>query len=74
MSCKTIFEKRGKYCFYNSDSRLKKFKTLEEAIEAGGVEKKVSVSGVPYKVPASSVASAVDDAADVVSGYKNGET
>ena len=74
MSCKTIFEKRGKYCFYNSDNRLKKFKTLEEAIKAGGVEEKVSVSGIPYKVPASSVASAVDDAADVVSGYKNGET
>ena len=73
MSCKTIFEKRGKYCFYNSDNRLKKFETLEEAIEAGGVQKKVSVSGVPYKVPASSIASAVDDAADVMSGYKDGE-
>lgn len=73
MSCKTIFEKRGKYCFYNSDNRLKKFETLEEAIEAGGVEKKVSVSGVPYKVPTSSIASAVDDAADVMSGYKDGE-
>ena len=61
MSCKTIFEKRGKYCFYNSDNRLKKFKTLEEAIKAGGVQEKVSVSGVPYKVDSSDVKVETDE-------------
>ena len=54
MTCKTIFEKRGRYCFFDEEG-IKKFLTLEEAIEAGGVEEKVAVSGVPYKVSSSNV-------------------
>ena len=53
MSCKTITKKRGKYCFRDEAGILHKFFTLEEAIEAGGVEEKVAVSGVPYKVSSS---------------------
>ena len=60
MSCKTIFEKRGRYCF-NDEGNLLKFSTLEEAIEAGGVEEKVSVSGVPYKVNSADVKVETDE-------------
>jgi len=53
-----IFEKRGRWCFID-DTGLKKFNTKEEAIEAGGTEEgpepQVNVSGVPYKVNASSI-------------------
>ena len=56
----TIFEKRGRYCFYGKEG-IKKFLTLEEAIEAGGVEEKVAVSGVPYKVNSSDVKVETED-------------
>ena len=61
MTCKTITKKRGKYCFRDEAGILHKFFTLEEAIEAGGVEKKVAVSGVPYKVNSSDVSVETDD-------------
>ena len=57
----TIFEKRGRYCFYGADGTLKKFLTLEDAKTAGGVEEKVAVSGVPYKVDSSDVKVETDD-------------
>ena len=71
-----ITEKRGRFRFRDQTGKLLKFKTLEEAVEAGGIapDEQVQVSGIPYKVPASSIASAVDDAADVMSGYEEGET
>ena len=58
-----IYEQRGKFKFRDSSGRLRKFATMEEAVEAGGIapNEEVQVSGIPYKVPASSVASAVDD-------------
>ena len=53
------------------------FKTIEEAVAAGGLSpnEEVQVSGVPYKVPAKDVElpSSVDDAADVMSDYEKGE-
>ena len=65
MSCKTIFEKRGRWCFIGTEGYIKKFKTKEEAIEAGGVEEdsepQVNVSGVPYKVDADSVNTGDED-------------
>ena len=72
-----ITQKRGKYRFRDNSGKLFKFATLEEAQAAGGKlpEEEVQVSGVPYKVPAKDVVkpSAVEDAADVMSGYENGE-
>lgn len=61
MTCKTIFEKRGRYCFYEADESLRKFLTLEDAKTAGGVEEEVSVSGVPYKVDSSDVKVETDE-------------
>ena len=61
MSCKTIYERRGRYCFRDVEGQLYKFNTLEEAIEAGGVEEKVAVSGVPYKVNSSDVKVETDE-------------
>ena len=59
MSCNTIYEKRGTFRFRDETGKLKKFNTLEDAIEAGGVEEdstpQVNVSGVPYTVDADSV-------------------
>lgn len=53
------------------------FKTIEEAVAAGGISpnEEVQVSGVPYTVPAKDVElpSSVDDAADVMSDYEKGE-
>ena len=49
----TIYKKRGKYCFRDEGGILRKFVSLKDAIEAGGVEEKVAVSGVPYKVDSS---------------------
>ena len=57
----TIFEKRGKFCFFGADGIIKKFRTLEAAIEAGGEQEKVAVSGVPYKVESSAVNVGTDD-------------
>ena len=58
-----IFKQRGKFKFRDGSGRLRKFATMEEAVEAGGIapNEEVQVSGVPYKVPASSVASSIDD-------------
>ena len=58
-----ITERKGRYSFYDVTGAQVFFNSLEEAIEAGGTapDEKVQVSGVPYKVSASSVASAVDD-------------
>ena len=61
MTCKTIYEKRGRYCFTDLEGKLLKFSTLEEAIEAGGVKEEVAVSGVPYKVSSSDVNIETDD-------------
>ena len=43
---------RDSKCFYFTDSKGSRqdFSTLEEALDAGGIVEKVSVSGVPYKV------------------------
>ena len=72
-----IEEKRGLFRFRDESGKLKKFNTLEEAVAAGGIapDEEVQVSGVPYTVPAKDVdlPSAVDDAADVMSDYENGE-
>ena len=72
-----IEEKRGTFRFRDESGKLKKFSTLEQAVEAGGIapDEEVQVSGVPYTVPAKDVdvPSAVDDAADVMSDYENGE-
>ena len=57
----TIYEKRGRYCFRDLEGKLLKFSTLEEAIEAGGVEEKVAVSGVPYKVSSSDISVETED-------------
>ena len=69
-----IFEKRGSFRFIEN-GRTRKFATLNEAVKAGGIapDEQVQVSGVPYKVSASSIASAVDDAADVMSNYEEEE-
>ena len=69
--------KREKYRFRDNTGKLHKFATLKEAVEAGGIapDEQIQVSGVPYTVPAKDVElpSAVDDAADVMSDYENGE-
>ena len=57
----TIYKKRDRYCFVDPEGQLWKFNTLEEAIEAGGQEEKVAVSGVPYKVDSASVDLGTDD-------------
>ena len=49
-----IFEKRGRFCFYEG-AVLRKFATKEEAVKAGGKEPQVQVSGVPYKVDVVSI-------------------
>jgi len=51
----TIFEKRGRFCFINAEGTIQKFKTVDEAVDAGGQKEKVAVSGVPYKVDSSDV-------------------
>ena len=65
MSCNTIYEKRGTFRFRDETGKLKKFNTLEDAIEAGGVEEdstpQVNVSGVPYKVDSSDVKVETDE-------------
>ena len=72
-----VIYKRGDYYMFKDEQGVKQrgFKTIEEAVAAGGMapDEQVQVSGVPYKVSASSLSSAVDDAADVMSGYKDGE-
>ena len=45
-----IYQERGRYKFVDKNGIKQKFATLEEAIEAGGKEEQVAVSGVPYKV------------------------
>tara|TARA_R110002074_G_scaffold4742_1_gene23245 strand:- start:2596 stop:2826 length:231 start_codon:yes stop_codon:yes gene_type:complete len=49
----TIIEKRGKYKFKDENGKKYRFKTLEEAVAAGGIapNEEVQVSGVPYTVP-----------------------
>ena len=84
MTCKTIFEKRGKYTFKDENGKKYRFTSLEAAVDAGGIapKEKVQVSGVPYTVPAKDVVippkevdipEAIDDAEDVVSDYEDGE-
>ena len=72
-----ITERKGRYSFYNVTGAQVFFDSLEEAVEAGGIlpDEQVQVSGVPYTVSAKDVdvPSAVDDAADVMSDYENGE-
>ena len=57
MSCKTIYKKRGKFCFRDEYNKISRFKTQEEAVEAGGAlpEEEVQVSGVPYTVPTADI-------------------
>lgn len=52
-----ITKRRNKYRFVDSNGRIRRFKTQDEAVAAGGKlpEEEVQVSGVPYKVPASSI-------------------
>ena len=73
----TIYKKRRKFCFRDEYNIIRRFKTQQEAVAAGGIapDEEVQVSGVPYTVPAKDVdlPSAVDDAADVMSDYENGE-
>mgnify|MGYP003137192542 CR=1 FL=1 len=49
-----IYEQRGKFKFRDGSGRLRKFATMEEAVDAGGTapDEEVQVSGVPYTVPA----------------------
>ena len=72
-----ITERKGRYSFYDVTGAQIFFDSLEEAVEAGGIlpDEQVQVSGVPYTVSAKDVdvPSAVDDAADVMSDYENGE-
>ena len=72
-----IYKQRGRFCFKNGKGKIYRFDTQEEAVAAGGIapDEEVQVSGVPYTVPAKDVdvPSAVDDAADVMSDYENGE-
>ena len=72
-----ITERKGRYSFYEVTGAQVFFDSLEEAVEAGGIlpDEQVQVSGVPYTVSAKDVdvPSAVDDAADVMSDYENGE-
>ena len=72
-----ITERKGRYSFYDVTGAQVFFDSLEEAVEAGGIlhDEQVQVSGVPYTVSAKDVdvPSAVDDAADVMSDYENGE-
>ena len=72
-----ITERKGRYSFYDTRGASVSFDSLEEAQAAGGKlpEEEVQVSGVPYKVSAKDVVtpSAVEDAADVMSSYENGE-
>ncbi len=51
---KIIYKKRGSFCFEDEGTTYR-CATMEEALEAGGVEEKVAVSGVPYKVDSSDV-------------------
>ena len=73
-----IVERKVRYSFYDVTGAQVFFDSLEEAVEAGGIapDEQVQVSGIPYTVPAKDVdiPSAVDDAADVMSDYENGET
>jgi len=55
-----IFEKRGRFCFYEG-AVLRKFATKEEAVKAGGEEPQVQVSGVPYKVDVLSITGGDED-------------
>ena len=72
-----IVERKGRYSFYDVTGAQVFFDSLEEAVEAGGIlpDEQLQVSGVPYTVSAKNVdlPSAVDDAADVMSDYENGE-
>ena len=72
-----ITERKERYSFYDVTGAQVFFDSLEEAVEAGGIlpDEQVQVSGVPYTVSAKDVdvPSAVDDAADVMSDYENGE-
>ena len=72
-----ITERKVRYSFYDVTGAQVFFDSLEEAVEAGGIlpDEQVQVSGVPYTVSAKDVdvPSAVDDAADVMSDYENGE-
>ena len=72
-----ITERKGRYNFYDVTGAQVFFDSLEEAVVAGGIlpDEQVQVSGVPYTVSAKDVdvPSAVDDAADVMSDYENGE-
>ena len=72
-----ITERKGRYSFNDVTGAPISFDSLEEAQAAGGKlpEEEVQVSGVPYKVSAKDVVtpSAVEDAADVMSSYENGE-
>ena len=72
-----ITERKGRYSFYDVTGAQVFFDSLEKAVEAGGIlpDEQVQVSGVPYTVSAKDVdvPSAVDDAADVMSDYENGE-
>ena len=72
-----ITERKGRYSFYDITGAQVSFNSLEEAVAAGGIapDEQIQVSGVPYTVPAKDVElpSAVDDAADVMSDYGDGE-
>ena len=61
-----IEEKRGLFRFRDEGGKLKKFKTLEEAVDAGGIapDEQVQVSGVPYTVPAKDLNQALIDEDD----------
>lgn len=52
-----IFKQRGKFKFREDSGRLRKFNTLKEAVDAGGIapDEEVQVSGVPYTVPAKNI-------------------
>ena len=62
-----IYEKRGTFRFRDSARHVHKFPTLQDAIDAGGIEDipEVAVSGVPYKVKQSEIKLAAKVAEDL---------
>jgi len=57
-----IYFKRGTYRFRDADKTQHKFATLQEAVDAGGIDEtsEVKVSGIPYRVSSSKLNLATD--------------
>ena len=61
-----ISQKRGRFVFIDKTGRLRKFSSLDAAVEAGGVweDNSIKVSGIPYSVTKQDVNFTADTAND----------